>query len=143
MQYCHCDSNSANTHFYFTFQISAFIASRIYNIPNFNRGILTLRRSLRFCCSKKSIQTNKQTKKHDQNKHVRKLFYLCTLVKIYRMKPRKEIVCKYSMKACGIMLMTVFMSMLFAVLILIASRTISLKWVRSTVSTITLYSKYN
>ena len=132
MQYCHCTSHSANIHSCFSFQISAFIASRIYDVPNFNRGILTLRRSFRFCCSKK--------KDHDQEKHVRKVFiYLCTLVTVYWMKPRQEIGCKHSMRACGKMFITGFMSMYFAVLFLIASRTTHLERVLSTVSTITLY----
>ena len=128
MQYCHCTSHSANTQSSFTFQISAFIASRVYDIPNFNRGILTLRISLRFCCSNKNkTKTNKKTH-HDQETHVRKLFiFLCTLVTVYWVKPRHEIGCKHSMKACGTMLITGFMSMLSVVLFLIASKTTQLE----------------
>ena len=97
------------------FKSVTFIASRVYGIPNLIRGNLRLTWCLRFCRCKKH---------HDQRKHVRKVFiYLCTLVTVYQMKPHHEIGCRHSMNACGIILITGFMSMLSAVLFLINPRT--------------------
>ena len=41
---------------FISFFKSVLCCIRIYNIPNFNGGILALRRSLRFYCSKKIIK---------------------------------------------------------------------------------------
>ena len=42
-QYCHCATHYDNIQSCFTFQISAFYASRIYDILKPDRDILTLR----------------------------------------------------------------------------------------------------
>ena len=79
MQSCHCASYSANTHSCFTIQISVFIASSIYDVPNFNKGILTLRRVLDSVALKKQQQQQQQQQQHDQETHVRRVYLLMYL----------------------------------------------------------------
>ena len=67
------------------------------------------------------------------------VFYSCTLVTVYWMKPRHEIGCRPSVKAQGIMLITGFMSLLSEVLFLITPWTTRSEKVLSTVSRVTFH----